>query len=215
MTSLPPMTPEECGRALDVSRETLARLRWWVDLLALWQRRINLVAASTLADPWRRHVLDGGQLLRHAPTGVVWADLGSGAGVPGMILAIMGVAEMHLVESDQRKATFLREAARVTGAPVTIHAARIDQAALPKLGAVTARALAPLDRLLQLVVPHMSEDTIALFPKGVGLAAELTEAASHWHTNHDVLPSLSDPRGNILRISEVARVDGRRVQERA
>src|SRR5690606_7990835 len=109
-----PMSPEECAALLHVSRETLERLRRWVELLELWQQRINLVAASTLADPWRRHVLDGGQLRLLAPDARTWADLGTGPGVPGMILAIMGVPEMHLVESDQRKVAFLRESARIT-----------------------------------------------------------------------------------------------------
>ncbi|HWL70949.1 MAG TPA: 16S rRNA (guanine(527)-N(7))-methyltransferase RsmG [Geminicoccus sp.] len=206
-----PMSPEECAALLHVSRETLERLRRWVELLELWQRRINLVAASTLADPWRRHVLDGGQLRLLAPDARTWADLGTGPGVPGMILAIMGVPEMHLVESDQRKVAFLRESARITETEVTIHAVRIEQATLPKLDVVTARALAPLDRLLGLAAPHMTEGTVALFAKGQTLPSELTDAARHWHMRQDVLPSLSDPRGNILRVSEVVRVDGRRV----
>ncbi|WP_240476629.1 16S rRNA (guanine(527)-N(7))-methyltransferase RsmG [Geminicoccus roseus] len=215
MTPLRPMSPNECGALLGVSRETLDRLRQWVDLLELWQQRINLVAASTLLDPWRRHVLDGGQILRHAHGAEVWADLGTGPGVPGMILAIMGVRQMHLVESDQRKVAFLREAARITGTEVEIHAVRIEQARLPKLDVVTARALAPLGKLLDLAAPHMNGDTIALFAKGQALPTELTDAARHWHMRQDVLPSLSDPRGNILRVCEVVRVDGRRVQERA
>ena len=216
MTIVRPMTAEECGLTLDVSRETLMRLQQWVELLATWQQRINLVASSTLVDPWRRHVLDGGQLLRHAAGATRWADLGTGAGVPGMILAIMGVPEMHLVESDQRKVAFLREAARVTGtANVTFHPCRIDQARLPDLDVVAARALAPLDKLLELSSMHMRNGTLGLFAKGQGLAVELTDAARHWHMKHDVLPSLSDSRGNILRVCEVARVDGRRVQERA
>ncbi|WP_159714931.1 16S rRNA (guanine(527)-N(7))-methyltransferase RsmG [Geminicoccus flavidas] len=209
------MSPEECAALLRVSRETLERLRRWVELLELWQQRINLVAASTLADPWRRHVLDGGQLRLLAPEARTWADLGTGPGVPGMILAIMGVPAMHLVESDQRKVAFLRESARITETAVTIHAVRIEQAKLPKLDVVTARALAPLDRLLGFAAPHMAGDTVALFAKGQTLPSELTDAARHWHMRQDVLPSLSDPRGNILRVSEVVRVDGRRVQERA
>ncbi|HEX2528322.1 MAG TPA: 16S rRNA (guanine(527)-N(7))-methyltransferase RsmG [Geminicoccus sp.] len=210
-----PLSPEDCAALLDVSRETLARLEQWVELLAMWQQRINLVSATTLRDPWRRHVLDGGQLLRHAPAAAIWADLGTGPGVPGMILAIMGVPQVHLVESDQRKVAFLRESARVTATKVTIHARRIEQADMPPADVVTARALAPLDKLLGLAKPHMGPATVGLFPKGEGLPAELTEAARHWHMKPDVLPSLSDPRGNILRVCEVARVDGRRVQERS
>ena len=215
MSALSIMKPEECAALIGVSRETLARLKQWLDLLNLWQQRINLVAGSTLRDPWRRHVLDGGQLLRHAADAKTWADLGTGAGVPGMILAIMGVPEMHLVECDQRKAAFLCEAARVTRTQVTIHAERIEHVRLPAVNVITARALAPLDNLLAMAAPHMNGDTVGLFAKGQAAQAELTAASARWHMHTDVLPSLSDPGGNILRISEVVRVDGRRVQERA
>ena len=118
-----PLTRQQAGELLGVSRETLDRLQAYLDLLARWQQRINLVGASTLADPWRRHVLDSAQLWRWWPDRArVLADLGSGAGLPGLVLAVLGAPVTHLVESDRRKAAFLREAARATGALVTVHA---------------------------------------------------------------------------------------------
>ena len=203
-----PLSKAECADQLAVSRETADRLQAYLDLLTLWQARINLVAASTLADPWRRHILDSGQLFGLAPSEAkVWVDLGSGAGLPGMVLAIMGAPEMHLVESDLKKAAFLREAARVTGTSVQVHAVRIEQAKLPPPDVVTARALAPLDKLLDLASRHLVPGTICLFAKGETAPAELTDASRHWHMKHDVISSLSDPRGQVLRLREVVRVD--------
>src|SRR5918912_3476535 len=115
-----PLTPEGFAELVPVSRETLDRLAAYLDLLRRWQRTINLVGAATLDDPWRRHLLDSAQLLRFLPEGVRrLVDLGSGAGLPGLALAILGVPEVHLIESDRRKAAFLREAARATGAAAT------------------------------------------------------------------------------------------------
>jgi len=200
------MTRAAACAALGVSRETGDRLAAYLELLGHWQRRINLVAASTLADPWRRHILDSGQLVRLAPPAArVWADLGSGAGLPGLVLSILGAPEMHLVESDQRKAVFLREAARITAAPVTVHATRIETAALPALDVVTARALAPLDRLLSLAAPHLGTDVTAIFPKGRQAQRELTEARAHWHMTAEIVPSLSDPQASILVLRGVSR----------
>jgi 16S rRNA (guanine527-N7)-methyltransferase len=200
------MSRADACATLGVSRETGDRLAAYLDLLGRWQRRINLVAASTLADPWRRHVLDSGQLFRLAPPGArVWADLGSGAGLPGMVLAILGAPVMHLVESDQRKAAFLREAARVTGTAVTVHAVRVETAPLPALDVVTARALAPLDRLLVLAAPHLGKDVTAIFPKGRQALRELTEAGAHWHMTAEIVPSLSDPEASILVLRGVSR----------
>ncbi len=142
-----PLGREGFARVFDVSRETLERLDAYVGLLAAWNRRINLVGASTLGDPWRRHILDSAQLLPHVPRQArVLVDLGSGAGLPGLILSILGVPEVHLVESDQRKAAFLFEAARITGAACKIHPVRAEK--MPRLAAdvVTARALARLAR---------------------------------------------------------------------
>jgi 16S rRNA (guanine527-N7)-methyltransferase len=207
MTRSPaPLTPEGLAALLPVSRETLDRLARYLDLLARWQRTINLVAPSTLADPWRRHVLDSAQLFPLLPPGCRRvADLGSGAGLPGLVLAIMGAPDVHLVESDRRKAAFLREAARAAGAGVVVHAARIED--VPPLGAdaVTARALAPLADLLGQAERHATPGGVCLFPKGRQAEAELTEAARGWTMSVDRRPSLSDAEGQILIIREFRR----------
>lgn len=203
----PPLAAEEVGRLLDVPRETLDRLAAYLDLLGRWQRAINLVGPGTLADPWRRHVLDCGQLRRHVPPGARrLVDLGSGAGLPGLVLAILGVPEVHLIESDRRKASFLREAARACGAAgVVVHAERAER--VPPLGAevVTARALAPLPALLALAAPQIGPGATCLFLKGRNAAAELTAARERWTMRLAQEASLSDPHGQVLTISEISR----------
>ena len=196
-----PLTSTDCGSLLGVSRETLARLETYVALLRTWNPRINLVSPASLGDVWRRHILDSGQLLRHLPPGTrVLVDLGSGAGLPGLILAILGAPEVHLIESDQRKAVFLREAARVTGTGVTVHAQRIESVAPFPADVVTARALAPLSQLLEWSAPFLREGTVCLFLKGAGVADELTAAQRAWIMQTQTLLSLSDDKGHILRL---------------
>ncbi|HFD16514.1 MAG TPA: 16S rRNA (guanine(527)-N(7))-methyltransferase RsmG [Rhodospirillales bacterium] len=211
MSPVPPEGPldaEGFARLVPVSRETLARLEAHLALLARWQRRINLVGAASLADPWRRHILDSAQLLRLLPgTDLRLLDLGSGAGFPGLVLALLGVREVHLVESDRRKAAFLAEAVRLTGASgVTLHRRRIEALAPFPVEVVTARALAPLPRLLELAAPFLGSATLGLFPKGGNFEAELTEARRHWRMRTQIEPSLSSPEGRILVLREVRRV---------
>ena len=192
--------------ALDVSRETLDRLAVYLDLLERWNAAINLVGRSTLCDPWRRHVLDSGQLVRHLPSrpGVL-VDLGSGAGLPGLILAIIGVAEVHLVEADGRKAQFLREAARATECRgVSVHARRIEALDL-KADTLTARALAPLTRLLGLAEPLVHEKTRCLFLKGRSADEELTAARRQWTMRSSSQPSLVDPNSHVLILEGIRR----------
>ncbi len=201
-----PATAEEVGQSLDVSRETLDRLGAYAELLQKWQRRINLVSASTIADLWRRHILDCGQIARYLPPGARdIVDLGSGAGLPGLILAIVTGTAVHLVESDARKCAFLHEAARLTGAPVKIHRVRIEDLAGWPADAVTGRALAPLPRLLDLAERFLRPGTICLFPKGREAGEELTESTKGWMMRVERFASLSDPSGSILRLSEVRR----------
>jgi 16S rRNA (guanine527-N7)-methyltransferase len=200
------MTPEEFQAATAVNEDTLARLRLYVDLLCKWQRRINLIGPDTVPDIWRRHILDSAQLFPHlSPDTHRVADLGSGAGFPGLVLAVLGAADVHLIESDQRKAAFLREAARVTGTAVTIHAARAE--AVPPLTAqvVTARALASLELLLPLASRHLAPGGRCLFLKGRGVEDELTTARKEWIITSDRIPSQSDPSGFILELREVRR----------
>ncbi len=192
--------------ATGVSRETLDRLAAYADLLRKWQRAINLVSRTTLPDLWRRHMYDSAQLLPLAPADTgPWLDLGSGAGFPGLVLAIMGARDMHLVESDTRKAAFLREAARITTTNVTLHTARIENVAPFPAAVVTARALAPLPKLLELAAPFLNSDSVALFPKGQDMELELTEAAKYWNMRAERQPSLTDSSGVLLRLTEVSR----------
>ena len=206
-TESAPMTPDGFRSATGVSRETLARLEAYADLLRRWQRTVNLIGTSTLPDLWRRHMLDSAQLHDHLPvTAKTLIDIGTGAGFPGMVLAIMGGPRVHLVESDQRKAAFLREAARVTGAAVDVHALRIE--AMASLGAdvVTARAVAPLSVLIGYAAGQIGPDGICLFLKGRQVDQELTDSAKIWHMQVDRLPSISDPSGTILRIGAITSV---------
>ncbi len=189
-----------------VSRETLDRLAKYVELLNSWTRRINLVGRDTMGDVWRRHILDSAQLFPLIPREArKLVDLGSGAGLPGLILAIMGVPEVHLIESDGRKAVFLREAVRITEARAVIHAQRIDRVPGFDADVVTARALAPLSELLAISERFLAPQTLCLFLKGRMVEEELTEAAKTWHTRLDRQPSLTDPSGCILRLEAIAR----------
>jgi 16S rRNA (guanine527-N7)-methyltransferase len=197
------------GAGHDVSRETLERLTLYLDLLQRWQRAVNLVGASTLADPWRRHILDCAQLVAHLPaTAGTVIDLGSGAGLPGMVLALLGVRGIHLVESDQRKAQFLREAARITGAEVTVHAERIEQLAGLRGDVVTARALAPLPRLLALAENVLEPQGVCLFLKGEQVERELTDARETWHMQLEIIRSRSG-KGVLLKLQGVGRASHR------
>ncbi len=206
------MTPEEFAAATNVSRETLAGLVTYQQLLERTQSRFNLVGPSTLPEIWSRHFLDSAQLLPLIPNDKrVLVDLGSGAGFPGLVLALLDPRlEVHLVEGNRHKAGFLAEVARATGAArrVTIHAARIANAT-PKLAQradiVTARALAELEDLLRLAQPLLKKGGIALFPKGAKAGAELTRARKHWTMTVESLPSRTDPASTIFRISDLAR----------
>jgi 16S rRNA (guanine527-N7)-methyltransferase len=201
-----PLGPGGFQKLTNVSRETLEQLVRYVDLLAAWNARINLVGRNTLGDVWRRHILDSGQIYPHIPQRTrVLIDLGSGAGLPGLILSILGVPEVHLVESDARKAVFLREAARVTGAAVTVHPTRIEGMKPVIADVVTARALAPVADLLEMSQRFRAPGTICLFPKGEAVREELTNASKEWKMTMHQSPSLSDPSGCILRLENITR----------
>jgi 16S rRNA (guanine527-N7)-methyltransferase len=199
------MTPAEFAKLVDVSRETQDRLAAYVALLAKWNAKINLVGPATLPDVWRRHILDSAQIHAQVAEAAVLVDLGSGAGLPGLVLAILGGPQVHLIESDARKCAFLHEAARVTGTRVTIHNKRIE--AVPRIEAdvVTARALAPLAQLLDHAVRFLKPAGKCVFLKGARQADELTEARKTWHMSVAERPSLSDPSGVILEVESPAR----------
>ena len=206
-----PLTPESFRAETGVSRATLRRLETYASLLGKWQRTINLVGAGTLEDMWRRHYLDSAQLAGLVPPDAgVWIDLGTGAGLPGMVLAIMGVGEVHLVESDQRKCAFLAEVARATDTRVKIHAERaedLDPLGLAPGGAdvVTARAVAPLSALLRLASRFGGPGTTYLVLAGRDATAALTKARKSWTLSAESLPSKTDPDSVVLRIRDLAR----------
>lgn len=202
---------EEFAHVFPVSRETREKLETYVDLLKRWQKTINLVAPATLNHTWHRHMADSAQLLALAPGDArAWVDLGSGGGFPGLVLGIMlgerSGARMTLVESDSRKAAFLREVARTVSAPVDIVCGRIENAAtqfsLASVDVVTARALAPLPRLLGLCRPLFGSTTIALLLKGRDAEVELAEAHAEWSSTWpfaaDLVPSRTDKEGRIV-----------------
>ncbi len=196
-------------RDTGVSRETLERLEAYAALVTRWQRRMNLVGPRSLANIWRRHMLDSAQLADLAPAGArVWVDAGSGAGFPGLVLAILGRGRMFLVEKDARKCAFLREAVRLTEAEAEvvesrmeeIGAARPEERPFPPPRVVTARALAPLDRLLAMVAPLCGPETVCLFPKGQDVGSELGRITKYANIDIDRLPSRTAAGAAILRV---------------
>ncbi len=196
------------GLGLNVSRETLQRLESYAALLVKWQARINLVGPATLPDLWRRHFLDSAQLAPLLPTpGGTLVDLGSGAGFPGLVLAIMTDWRVHLVDSDQRKCAFLRQVALDCGVleRVTIHAKRIEQVTGIAADVVTARACAPLVDLLGLAAPILADGGQCLFLKGAQVEEELTAAERRWTMRLERRASISDPAGSLLVISGLKR----------
>ncbi len=195
----------------DVSRETSERLARFAELLKRWNRRVNLVSKDSLKDIWRRHIADSAQLRDVIPRydGAL-VDVGSGAGFPGMVLAIMGLANIHLVESSARKCTFLRESARITGGAAAIHNIRLGTDAglltkLPKASIVTARAVSPLANLLDIVYPIVYDRTCCVFHKGARVDDELKAAREIWKFEIERLPNRLDPSGVILKLRHVRR----------
>ena len=181
-----------------------ARLRLFTDLVQKWSPRINLVSKSDLSHLRERHIEDSLRLLPHLPPNLERGiDLGSGAGFHGLILCIVTGIPFDLVESDARKAAFLSEAARLTGAPAKIHNTRIEAANLPRARLITARALAPLDKLLGLAESFLREDGFCLFPKGRHLSDELTAAAALWHMKVERLAISTEGESCILKVSEI------------
>lgn len=216
-------SPEAFAARFAVSRETVERLATYEALLKRWQKTINLVAPSTLDQIWHRHLADSAQVFFAAQTlggtaggaseAAAWLDIGSGAGFPGLVIAILaaeqGGTRHTLIESDSRKAAFLREAARATGVVVDILCTRIEnpqnRAKVANIKFVTARALAPLPLLLELAYPYFSPDTAGLFLKGREAAAEVGDAARLWRFAYDLKPSVTDKEGRVLVLQSLER----------
>ena len=204
------MTADDFQTETSVSRETLGRLQVYADLLVRWQASINLVGKSTLNDLWSRHFLDSAQLYPRLPRNPQpLFDLGSGAGFPGLVLAIMGVPNVCLIESDSRKVAFLREVIRATGADASVHLGRIEEfQPAERAGVIVSRALASLDRLLAFAEPLLAPDGVCFFLKGQKVREELTESEKEWNIGADWGVSVTDPSGVILRIDRIERNHG-------
>ncbi|MEO0619487.1 MAG: 16S rRNA (guanine(527)-N(7))-methyltransferase RsmG [Pseudomonadota bacterium] len=213
------MTPTACDvialrEIVDVSRETLDRLIRYAQALERWQRTTNLVAPTTIQHFWNRHVLDSAQLLSFAKEGRSWADLGSGAGLPGFVLAILGAddrraASVLLVESSGRKAAFLHQARATTATSVEISASRIESEATQRriaaVDIVTARALAPLSDLFRYTERAAGQGATLLFPKGRNVDAEIAEANQHWVFDAVRHVSRVEPTSCVLEITSLSR----------
>ena len=196
-----------------VSRGTLARLETFVGLLLQWQKTTNLISPTTIPNLWTRHVADSLQLLDLAPTAKSWVDFGSGGGFPGVpvacVLADRPGATVHLIESNGKKAAFLRAAIRATAVPAVVHAERIEDCGDSfgdKVDVVSARALAPLKILCDQAFPLIARGAVGLFPKGQDVAAELTEAAKYWRIEAETVPSRTSPEGCIVVVKGLLRL---------
>jgi 16S rRNA (guanine527-N7)-methyltransferase len=194
-----------------VSRETEMRLDRFVEALLLWQSKLNIIASSTLGEVWTRHIADSLQLLPLAPHARVWVDFGSGGGFPGIPIACALAGEpgarVHLVESNGKKAAFLREAVRATRLPAAVHQQRAEkfgESCAETVHAVTARAVAPLKTLCDQAFPFISRGAVGLFPKGQDVDAELTDAAKYWRLEASRVPSKTSPQSSIVLVRGLA-----------
>ncbi|MBY6090525.1 16S rRNA (guanine(527)-N(7))-methyltransferase RsmG [Maritimibacter alkaliphilus] len=200
------------GEALNVSRETLERLETYAELLKKWNPRINLVAKSTLDDLWTRHILDSLQVYEAAGTAEgKWVDLGSGGGFPGLVVAICAAdqqpdLDVTLIESDQRKAAFLRSVLRETHTPGRVLAQRIEQADPQEADFLSARALADLGDLLGFAERHLAPEGITYFQKGARWKQEISAAETAWRFHWEAVESKTNPGAAILKIRGIARV---------
>jgi 16S rRNA (guanine527-N7)-methyltransferase len=202
---LPDFGPDQFAAAADVSRETLARLKAYVGMLGEWNARQNLVSARSLEDVWRRHVWDSAQLAAFIPaTAKSLIDLGSGAGFPAIVLALLR-PELRVVATDStaKKCRFLEEVAARTGAAVEVRNARLEDGPHEIFDVVTARACAPLAKLIVYAQRFQGPQTINLFLKGQSVAGELTEARKSWRMKALSHPSRTDPSGTILELREL------------
>lgn len=190
---------------LNVSRETLEKLTLYGDLLKKWQAKINLVGPKTIQTLWERHFLDSAQLFSKIPQGASnLVDIGCGAGFPGMVLAIMGMNNVHLVDSDARKMAFVRDVALKTQTDVTLHCGRIEEIAFEnEFDVVTSRALAPLDKLIGYSDRFLKGTGCCLFLKGQKFTEEIQQAQLNWDFTYQDIQSVSDPEGRILFIERI------------
>ena len=208
----PPADAAGVQAALGATDSQIADVEAFRVLLAEWNEKMNLVGPSAMSQFWSRHVYDSAQLLTLKPEALVWADLGAGAGFPGIVLAVLlkgrEDAQVHLVESMAKRCRFLSEVVHRLRLPAQVHNARAEDLGI-RVDIVTARACAPLVRLLGYAEPYLKKGATGLFLKGQDVASELEEATTYWEFEADIVPSLSDERGRIVRVRRLGR--GRRV----
>lgn len=195
--------PDDLKTVLDVSHETIHRLTALVALLVEWQKRMNLVSAASLNEVWQRHVADSAQLAALIPAEAkTLVDLGSGAGFPGLVLAILLSGQegfkAHLIESTGKKCDFLRTAIEATKAPAKVHQGRIEETKRIAADVITARACAPLSELLSYAKRFATPHSLCVFPKGKGAEAELTQVQRSWRIAYKLVPSRTDPASRII-----------------
>jgi 16S rRNA (guanine527-N7)-methyltransferase len=195
----------------EVSHETWECLDILVDMIISWQAKINLISSHTLEGIWSRHIADSIQLIRCVNDAMIWVDVGSGGGFPALVIAAAYIKRdnfiIHMIESDHRKCIFLREAARVMKVHAQVHVGRIENVLQKfdvRADVVTARALAPLPKLLDLTQPLMNKGAIGLFLKGKSASQELTDALKCWNINYHLTPSLTNPEAQILVIKDIS-----------
>ncbi len=211
MSAAPPetlMDVDEFARLSGATPAQVADLERFRQMLAQKNEVMNLVGPATLPDFWNRHAWDSAQLLKLAPGALTWADLGAGAGFPGLVLAILGKGRpgfrVELVESMTKRCRFLDEVTAELDLPARVHNARAENLDLP-VDIVTARACAPLHRLLGYARPYLKRGALGLFLKGQDVASDLEEATRYWEFEAETVPSLSDPRGRIVRVRRLGR----------
>jgi len=205
------ITNAKFAEYFDVSRETMDRLEVYVSLLEKWNPKINLVSRSTLASSWHRHLADSAQLWALSPENAKsWVDIGSGAGFPGLVIAAIAAEKapdliVTMVESDRRKSIFLQTVIREMGITAKVITKRIESLEPQGADILSARALASLTQLFEFAEKHRKPDGVCLFPKGIRVDSELTEASSCWHMSYETFPSMTDQDAVILRIGEFKR----------
>jgi 16S rRNA (guanine527-N7)-methyltransferase len=209
VVTAPAMTQARFAELMEAGDSVVCDLKRYRDLLEAGNKHMNLVGPASLPDFWCRHALDSAQLLNLAPSAAVWADLGSGAGLPGIVLAIFlkerQGAHVHLVESMTKRCRFLEDVCKELKLPATVHNCRAEELTLaPEI--VTARACAPMVKLLKFAAPYFQRGARGLFLKGQDVRTELQLAQKDWNLNLKLYPSLSDSRGNIVSIERVTAI---------
>ena len=205
MMKIDETTEEIFVSQLNVSRETLDLFLLYAEILAKWQAKINLISGNTIDNVWSRHFLDSAQLYDLVPRGAKTVlDIGSGAGFPGMVLAVMGVKNVTLVEADSRKCLFLSEVLRQTGTHANIVNCRIEEFDGGCYDIITARALAPMDKLLTYINPHFGPSTKGIFLKGEQVDRELTKAKKQWKLEYKTVPSITNDSGSIIVVEKIS-----------